>query len=303
MTHTQGTQSTGKYTVEISLPWKKNDKPTPLNKLIGAEKQKKKKTLRPIIYPIFEQCANLTEDAFWQKILSECARGKFPSRGFSFKNNLLNYKKGNKTERLEIPNSASEAFSSILTFFQTVAGIMSAADKAKLLQAEEEKLLRDLEWREDLTWKEIKPEKLKDIMINEFIDEISTKMEYDEEEKRELITIVKKGFILKYFGPDNVILENGKIVEIEGLIYNGERYEIDSAFICHKPSRHSYLLGIEKDTDKPLVDFMQMWIKYLETLENKRIKKNTYSSSYYSTVYSDSEVSESISKTYESSQV
>ena len=47
--------------------------------------KKGKKTLKPILHPIFEKCSCLTSDKFWQYIFMDCARGKFP-RNFSYKN-------------------------------------------------------------------------------------------------------------------------------------------------------------------------------------------------------------------------
>src|SRR4051794_24053377 len=86
-----GTGNVGQYSISVAYsPWK-TDKP----KTINADTKKGKKTLRPIINPIFEKCAILTEDTFWKSTFSECARGRFP-RGYSFKNNLITHKKGNK---------------------------------------------------------------------------------------------------------------------------------------------------------------------------------------------------------------
>ena len=129
--------SVGQYSVSISfsLPWKK-EKPKITDK-------KRKKTLKPIVNPIFEKCADLTADIFWKSILMDCARGKFP-RGFSFKNNLLSHKKGSRVTTLEVNKSATDTLVGTINFFQSVAGIMSATDREKLQQKEEEKILAAL---------------------------------------------------------------------------------------------------------------------------------------------------------------
>ena len=269
--------SLGNYSISISygLPWKKKPEPAVTDK-------KRKKTLRPIINPIFEKCANLTEDKFWQTLFMDCARGKFP-RGFTFKNGLITYKKGSKSFKLEISDSPAAAYSATMNFLQTVAGIMSVTDRQKLQKLEEEKLLTELEKENDITWKQVRTEKLKDILINEFIKDLATKMNFNEEENKELTTTVKKGFILKYFGSNNVKMKDGKIIEIEGLIYNEEtkEYEIDEDYVQAKSIRKSNKLGIEKGEDKPMINFMELWTKYLENLSNKRVKKlHSYSSSY-----------------------
>ena len=267
------------YTVTTSyaIPLKKKDK------LEAAQVVKKKKTLKPIINPIFEQCASLTEDKFWIATFMDCARGKFP-RGFSFRNDLLTYKKANKAQRLEVSDSPSEAFTSIIEFFQKVGGIMSVLDRQMLQKNEDEKLVEKMAQRIDSEWKDIKIEKMKDILINEFIVDVAEKMEMDENEIKELTTTVKKGIMLKYFGRDNIKMENGKIVAIEGLIYNEKtkEYEIDKSYITKRSGRKVIGLGIEEaphQKSKNTLNFLELWEKFLEQLESKRIKK-TYSSSY-----------------------
>lgn len=285
----------GSYSVSVNfaLPWKK-DKPA---NAIG-ENKKRKKTLKPIIHPIFEKCAGLTEDNFWISTFNDCSRGKFP-RGFNYKNNILLHKKGNKLARCELSDSPSEVFFTTREFFRVAAGIMSAEDRKRFKQLEEEKLA-EKEAKKEYKWKDIKTERLKEILINEFINNLAIKLDFDEDEKNELITTVKKGFLLKYFNSSNVIMAGFKIVEIDGLLYNEENreYEIDSRYINNKKIKKGGTgLGIEKTEKKTDVDFLTMWEKYLDCLDNKKVKKSTsYSSSY---IRNDSE--ESISKTFEHS--
>lgn len=264
----------GTYSVSIKSffdSWK--------NKAPNTESDKKgKKTLKPVLYPIFEKCADLTDDKFWQYIFMDCARGKFP-RSFSFKNNLLTYRKTNKMFRLEISNSASEVFTATIDFFQTKGGIMSAQDRKKIKKQEEEKILEVLD--HEMTWKDVKTDKMKDILIGEFVLSLTQKYELNGGERKELITTIRKGFMLKYFTSSNIEMENGRIVEIDGLIVDEETKEssIDPDFIFGKPIKQYLGLGIEIEESKPEINFLENWEKYLSSLENKRIKKN-YSSSY-----------------------
>ena len=264
----------GTYSISVKglfENWKKINKPIEIQK-------KGKKTLRPILYPIFEACSNLTEDRFWQSTFMDCARGKFP-RGFIFKNNLITYRKGNRNNRLEISNSPSEVFSSTMDFFSKTAGIISQADQRKMQKKEEEKLLEKMD-RSEMTWKDIKTEKLKNVLICDFINDICEKVEFTKDERDELTTTIKKGFMLKYFTPNNISMLNGKISEIDGLLFNEKtnEYEIDESYITKRPGRKVCGLGVEKVDKKTAVNFLELWEKYLENLETKRIKKiNSYS--------------------------
>lgn len=275
----------GSYSVSVKSffsSWKKKEGKQP----IEIDK-KKKKTLKTIIYPIFEKCSELTEDKFWQSIFMDCAYGKFP-RGYNFKNNLLTYRKANKMNRLEVNDIPYEVFTSIIDFLQKTSGIMSVEDRKRLEKKNEENIYVN---QNSVTWKDIKTEKMKDIMICEFITDVAEKMNMNEEEKNDLTTTIKKGFILKYFTSNNIIMFEGRISEIEGLFYNEKTklYEIDSSYIYKRPGRKIHGLGIEKYDKKPEIDFLDTWAKYLENLENKRCKKiSSYSSSNYSQANNDS---------------
>jgi len=265
--------SAGRYSVSVSfsLPWKKE---TP-KKILGDVK-KRRKTLKPILYPVFENFSNLTEDEFWKSIFMDCARGKFP-RGFIFKNNLLIHKKGSKLTQLELSNSTTDVFVSTMNFFQMTAGIMSVLDRQKINQREEEKIIKEMKKDSELTWGYVKKEGLKEVLINEFITDICEKMNFTEKEKKELITTIKKGLMLKCFNSNNIIMSGGRIKEIDGLFYNEDtkEYEIDENYIPRKNSIKNADLGIEKEIKKPEINFLEIWKKYLENLGNKKNNRNT----------------------------
>jgi len=278
-------------TKTYNLQWNKKTK-------IDMVKSKNKKNARGIIYPLFEKCACLTNDNFWISIFQNCSRGRFP-RYFFFKNNLLTYRKANKTKRIIITNSASEAFTITIRFFQEFGGILSESDMKKRQRNEEERML-ELANNQDLNWKDIKIDKIKEVLISEFINDLAVKMELNRDEKNELITTIKKGFMLKYFGNNDVYMEDGRILQIDGLFFNKNinRYEIDPDYIKYRPGRKINGLGIQKSINYSQIDFMELWSKYLENLEKKRFRKiKTYSSSYSSTNQSSDEYSSISSST------
>ena len=284
----------GKYNVSISFftsPWKKDKPKVPVSSTPGGNRRRK--TLKPVIHPIFETCSGLTSDEFWKAIFMDCARGKFP-RGYSFKNNLLTHKKGNKISTLELNSSPTDVFLMTLRFFQTMSGLLSETDRKRKQDEEDIKLAEESERDFEMTWKDVRVEKLREVMISEFINSLCLKMKFNEEEKRELITTVKKGLMLKYFNADNIVMEGGRIIEIDGLIFNRHTnmYEIDKSYV-RRTERKGQGLGVEVSESTPPVDFLQIWKKYLESLDNKRTKKNVAFSSS-NMLNSDDEFSPSV---------
>lgn len=261
--------STGSYAVATvySIPWMKKKKSKPVKTTKRKVKEKK------VVHSVFEQCSKITDDPYWVSIFRDCARGKFP-RGFGINNGLLTFRKGTKTDRTSLSVEPVEALSMAIIFFKSKAGLMSKIDRKMMQKEEEERLLLSID--RDFQWKDIRREKVRDLLISEFVGEISTRHDFTENERRELMTTVKKGFILKHFDKANIKMKDGKITEINGLLHNPDtnEYEIDPSIMKKRPGRKVRGLGIEPFEPSPPVSFMKNWTKYLESLEKKKPKSN-----------------------------
>ena len=262
MSATSNQIKTGSYAVTTvySMPWAK--------KTVATPAPKRKKVEKKVVHEVFEECSELTKDTYWISIFKECARDKFP-RGFSFKNGLMVHRRGNKIKRVIIPNnSPHEAFSIVVSFFKNSGGLMSIIDRKKLQKEEEERML-ELTTTKDLQWKDIKTERVKEILISEYISEISLKKGFNKEKKIELSTTVKSGFMLKYFTGKNITMEDGKVTDITGLIYDKDknRFYIDPKLTTKRPGRKVKGLGIEPVRKKPKASFISNWDKYLQGLD------------------------------------
>jgi len=254
---------TGSYAVTTvySMPWNKKKK---TNTKLSQKKRDKK-----IIHEIFERCAEMTNDQYWVSIFKACARDKFP-RGFQFKNGLLIHRRGNKTTRVMIPETTVEALSQCISFFKNASGIMSSSDRKRIQKQQEGRILEELNSL-DIKWKDIKADRVKELLISEYISDLARINGFDSEQKKELITTVKKGFMLKYFQSKHITMENGKISYIKGLIYNKEskEFHIDPQLKLKNPGRKIKGLGIERVPNKPRGTPMELWEKYLINLEKK----------------------------------
>lgn len=270
MSHANGQIKTGSYAVTTvySMPWSKK-KPT-------TTKTKRKRAEKKVVHRIFEKCSELTKDQYWVSIFRDCARDKFP-RGFSYKNGLITHRRGNKINRVLVSNSPHEAFSICLSFFKSSAGLMSASDR-KRIQKEEENRLLDIMNERDLTWRDIKADKVKELLISEYVAELAHKTEFTRDQKKELLTTVKSGFMLKYFTSKNITMVDGKISSISGLLYDekNNRYSIDPKLTKKRPGRKVKGLGIERVHKKPKVSFTSNWEKYLQNLEKRNPRTSNF---------------------------
>lgn len=258
----------GSYAVTTvySMPWVKKETST--------IKIKKKKAEKKVVNEVFERCSEITDDEYWISIFKSCARDKFP-RGFQYKNGLMTHRRGSKITRVEIPNNTTEAFYTTTNFFKTSAGLMSQTDKKRLQKEQEDKML-DEAISSEISWKDIKIERVKELLISEYISDIVVKNKLSECEKNELTTTIKIGFMLKYFASKNIIMEKGRIVDIQGLIKTDSGYEIDPKLVTKMDGRKIRGLGIEKTMAKIKNSPILLWDKYLDNLEKKITGKKNF---------------------------
>lgn len=258
----------GSYAVTTvySMPWVKKETST--------IKIKKKKAEKKVVNEVFERCSEITDDEYWISIFKSCARDKFP-RGFQYKNGLMTHRRGSKITRVEIPNNTTEAFYTSTNFFKTSAGLMSQMDKKRLQKEQEDKML-DEAISSEISWKDIKIERVKELLISEYISDIAVKNKLSECEKNELATTIKIGFMLKYFASKNIIMEKGRIVDIQGLIKTDSGYEIDPKLVTKMDGRKIRGLGIEKTMTKIKNSPILLWDKYLDNLEKKITGKKNF---------------------------
>ena len=260
--------ATGSYAVTTvySMPWLSKKSNT-----IHKPKTRQKKE-KPILHPIYEKCSQVTQDPFWISIMRECARGKFP-RCCYIKHGSIIYRRGNKTERLDVddPEDPEEVFYRTKDFFRRKVGLVSNLDKEILQKEEEEKLADKI--NQEFQWKNIKVSRVKEMLVTEYVSDLSQKCGFDEHDKDELYTLVKLGLMLKCFGKEDIEMENGKITYIHGLVQNEDGYfEIDPAYMKKAPKNKISGLGIEKENDKPAISYIKLWQKYLESLDKKTNK-------------------------------
>jgi hypothetical protein len=261
---------TGSYAVTTvySVPWTKKKTKTDIT-------PRRKIAEKKILHDIFEKCSELTDDQYWITVFKDCAHGKFP-RGFSFNYGILIHRKGNKKVTEVIPNIPSEALEISMKFFKDYAGLMSIADRKKIQKEHDERLLESF-LNNEMSWKDIKTARTKEVLISEYVTDLATKSGYNEDQRKELITIIKAGFMLKYFESNNIEMSQGRITNIIGLIYDSEtnKYDIDPALTKRKIKKVVDGLGLQSKPKQTNISFMTNWSKYISSLDNSRSKRPT----------------------------
>lgn len=195
-----------------SRPWSTASSKKTISRKTSRRRKKK------VLYPIFEECARIATDPFWRDKFEKASFGKLP-RGFTINKDSLIYKRGTKNDWVIIPSTPHEAYSVCVFFFQSAAKIYSDLDRKRI--DEEEKLMQLQEQLKERTWaKTLKRQK--EVLVELYIHELREEYQLSVDAAKRLEDLITIGILYNHFNKDNIILEEGMIARIEGLVYNPE---------------------------------------------------------------------------------
>lgn len=244
----------------IARPWMQHS---------DKKSKSKNKAVPIVVHEIFAKCIKLTNDPFWIDKFTKASYNKF-DRGFSFRDGYLVYKKANREMKLHLPSTPEEALSACISFYGK-AGKISPTD-----QTSQQDILYDalLEKRKKLTssWATVsKRKKIRASLLANYINGLTAKYNLINSEIGQLSEILHSGFILGHFPSKNIVLEDEKIVQIKGLIFDEvkRKFTIDSTISKHTNTRYDNSTT-EKHNNKD-INFYNLWIKYLDGIEKKLI--------------------------------
>ena len=261
-------------------PWANASSKKTTGRKTTTRRRKKK-----IMNPIFAECFKIATDPFWKDKFEKASYGKFP-RGFSYNKGYLVYKRGAKNESVVVPESPYEAYSVCVFFFHESAKIYSDQDRNQI--KEEEYQLQLLDQLKEKTWaKTLKRQK--EILVEIYVHELKDEYGLSLDSTHRLEDLINVGILFNHFNKDNIILEDGMISEIKGLIYipGTKSFETDTPL---KPKTSKSSSKAKKLEPSPFprhipfhkektVVFIDEWSKLLDqTIKPITIKKKETSS-------------------------
>jgi hypothetical protein len=191
--------------------------------IINGPTKPKKNLKQEEVNPVFSKFATMTSDPFWKDVFKDAAKGKF-KKGFSFKNDVLNFKKVNKVFTVLVDEATPEKMEEIMKFMQNYnKNMISNEDIKKIQDKIQEKPLTT----KPLTWKTVKDKPTGEILMYDYLKEVSKQNGLNTEEFNNLQTIVGLALILKNIDDDEVVMENDKITDIKCLCKDNGLFKID----------------------------------------------------------------------------
>ena len=212
---------------------------------------------KEIIYPIFLECCEFSEDTFWKNVFEDLSYGKCPYGTYITKDFFCcNYK--NKEFSYKIEKKEPEIlYNDIYELLSKKLGLLSHKDKIK--KKIDFSILEDEIKENRKNWSNIRKKNIKDLLIENYVIEMKKKYSLSIKQSRELLSSIFIGMVFKVITVKDIDYSDGIIKNIDGISFKKKQ-------IIFERDIYDFDINI---TPYIIVDKKSMsdnWEKYLELL-------------------------------------
>ena len=231
-------------------------------------------TEQKLKFPFFSDCLQYIEDPLWVSIFIEAAKGKL-LKGFIYSDGQLMFMRrgasASKKTKIILSSDISLAAIETLNFFRNKSNIKSNIDRIN-----EKNIIQNATIDKSLLSKN---KKMRNILINDYIYQISKEVNYSSSKTTKFAKFVRKYFALGVLKPKHIIVNRNKIDYIEKLYVDEDGFYIDSKVLAsyYKSKTTINYVSMEQfislentigENLKP-ISFRKDWEKYLKPIETE----------------------------------
>lgn len=204
---------------------------------------KRKKSCKQIIHPIFAEAIEYTTDPFWIKVLDNASRGMFP-KSFTYNNGELCHKVKTKNIKIVIPEDPEEAAKICIEEFKKLRGMMSKLDRNKAVEDFEKNREADVD---NLTWKQMNKYHHTQLIVD-YVQRMKKDHHLTSSQADNLKKVINTGLYMKHIDENDIIINNMNIMHIDNIIFDKDKNTFKIEFRKKDKSKSSKKVS---DNSKP----------------------------------------------------
>jgi len=212
---------------------------------------------KEIIYPVFLECCQYTDDTFWENIFEDLAYGKAPYGTYISKDFICcSYKKKEFSYRIE-KKDVKTIYIEVYNLLTRKLGILSQREKVK-----KRKAFTDLEEtikESRKSWSDIKKKNMKELLIELYVTRMKIKHSLSIKQARYLLSVIMLALAFKVITGDDIEYVNEHIVHIDGIDFTNKQVIVERDLYNLEVSFAHHIV-----LDKKLMS--DNWDKYLKDL-------------------------------------
>jgi hypothetical protein len=211
-----------------------------------------------IVYPVFLECCQFSEDKFWESIFEDLAYGKPPYGTYISKGSICcNHKNKEFSYKIERKNPQN-IHDDLYKLFTEKLGISSHRQKQKrrIDFHQIEKEIKDSRQK----WSDIRKKNVKDLLIERYVIKLREKHSLSIKSAKYLLSIISLALVFKIISSKDIIYENEEIKDIEGIDIDGE-----NIFLKHEMFKDEGEIPLSQEGTTTITKKMSdNWEKYLK---------------------------------------
>ncbi len=212
---------------------------------------------KEIIYPVFLECCQYTDDTFWENIFEDLAYGKAPYGTYISKDFICcSYKKKEFSYRIE-KKDVKTIYTEVYNLLTRKLGLLSQREKVK-----KRKAFTDLEEtikESRKSWSDIKKKNMKELLIELYVTRMKIKHSLSIKQARYLLSVIMLALAFKVITGDDIEYVNEHIVHIDGIDFTNKQVIVERDLYNLEVSFAPHIV-----LDKKLMS--DNWDKYLKDL-------------------------------------
>lgn len=212
---------------------------------------------KEIIYPIFLECCEFSEDTFWKNVFEDLSYGKCPYGTYITKDFFCcNYK--NKEFSYKIEKKDPEIlYNDIYELLSKKLGLLSHKDKIK--KKIDFSILENEIKENRKNWSNIRKKNIKDLLIENYVIEMKKTYSLSIKQSRELLSIIFIAMVFKVITIKDIEYSDGVIKNINGISFKNKEIIVDRDIYDFDINITPYIIVDKKSMS-------DNWEKYLDIL-------------------------------------
>ena len=180
---------------------------------------------KEILYPVFLECLQFINDAFWENIFEDLAYGKTPYGTYINKDFLCcNYKNKEFSYKIE-KKDPKTLYNDIYSLLGKKLGILSIRDKTNR-QIDFQNIENELkECRKN--WANIRKKNIKDLLIERYVLNMKNKYSLSYKQAQTLLSTIFIGLVFKVISVKDIKYSDGNITEIDGISFSNKEFKFE----------------------------------------------------------------------------
>lgn len=213
---------------------------------------------KEILYPVFLECLQFTNDFFWENIFEDLAYGKTPYGTYINKDFLCcNYKDKEFSYKIE-KKEPELLYNDVLFLLGKKLGILSSKDKNNK-QIDFKNIENELkECRKN--WSNIRKKNIKDLLIERYVLNMKDKYLLTFKQAQELLSHIFIGLVFKVISVKDIKYNDGVITSIDGITFENKKINMQKNIYDNEIEFRKCII-IDKN------EMSENWYKYISNLK------------------------------------